>query len=86
MRLGYVRFVGEYIVDLDNNEMVEHAMDYLEEDIKSAVKDRTVRELLDGYPDPVTNDLPRLGLSKEDISECCQEFIKKPKKGKKCQK
>jgi hypothetical protein len=76
MRLGYVRFVGEYIADLDNAPMVEHALDYLEEDIKEAVKNGTLRKLLDGYPDAV------MALKEDNISDCCQEFIKKPKKVK----
>jgi hypothetical protein len=38
MRLGKVSFKSEYIVDLDNEDMVQHAKDAIVEDLESAVR------------------------------------------------
>ncbi len=38
MRLGRVEYSLGYIVDLDNEEMVQHAKDAIFEDIQAAIK------------------------------------------------
>jgi len=38
MRLGKVQVTFEYVVDLDNQEMVDYAKESIREDIDSAVK------------------------------------------------
>lgn len=44
MRIGVVRLSLEYVVDLDNEEMVQHAMNALYDDIHYQVKYNSVHE------------------------------------------
>lgn len=61
MRMGYVRFVIEYAVDLDNPLQVENAMDFVCEDVNSAVKFNE----LEGYIETVEDS----SLTEDDIHE-----------------
>lgn len=44
MRMGKVRILDEYVVDLDNEEMVEHAKDALIEDVFNTIKFDSVQD------------------------------------------
>jgi hypothetical protein len=61
MRMGYVRFVIEYAVDLDNPEQVEIAKDFVCEDIDSAVRFNET----EGYIEIVEDS----SLTEDDIHE-----------------
>jgi len=62
MRLGRVRVSTEYVVDLDNKEMVDHAKDCIVEDINNAIKYFEVYGLLE-------IDTDGHGLEESDIPE-----------------
>jgi len=62
MRLGRVRVSIEYVVDLDNKEMVDHAKDCIVEDIDNAVKFNEEHTLLE-------IDTDGHGLEESDIPE-----------------
>ena len=52
MRLGTIRYLVEYVVDLDNAEMVEAARAFIEEeilaDVEEAHPDRYIVEIVTG--------------------------------------
>jgi len=66
MRLGRVRVLHEYVIDLDNKEMVDHAKEALAEDIFSAVKYNEVGHLLE-------IDRDGHGLEESDIADFLKE-------------
>jgi len=68
MRLGKVRIAHEYVVDLDNEEMVDHAKVALCEDIYSAMKYNEVDAL-------ITVDKNGQGVTESDIPEFLTEEI-----------
>jgi hypothetical protein len=61
MRMGYVRLVIDYAVDLDNPEQVEIAKDFVCEDVDSAVKFNEI----EGYIEIVEDS----SLTEDDIHE-----------------
>lgn len=44
MRLGRISFTTDYVVDLDNEAMVAHAMTVIQEDLFSVYKDDSIEE------------------------------------------
>jgi len=68
MRMGYVRFVIEYAVDLDNPLQIENAMDFVCEDVDNAVKFNE----LEGYIETVEDS----SLTEDDIHEGIIELSK----------
>ena len=62
MRLGKVSITHEYVVDLDNKDMVDHAKESLKEDIDSMVKYNEVDHAIS----IIKNSK---GLSQNDIPE-----------------
>jgi len=68
MRLGKVRFVCEYVVDLDDDNMVFQAEDCIVEDVCNAIKYREVCEWLDIAEDKTltANDIPEFLREKEN--------------------
>jgi len=69
MRMGKVRFVIEYAVDLDNPEQVECAKDFVTEDVYSATKYYDT----DGYIDEVEDPLLTVADIHEGIIELTSE-------------
>jgi hypothetical protein len=67
MRLGVVKFSAEYVVDLDNSEMVEHARDAVFEDVTNAIKHGEVASWIKEVEDQNADegDIPEFLL--EDI-------------------
>jgi hypothetical protein len=64
MRLGVVK-IHEYVVDLDNEEMVDDAKDALWEDISNAIK-------FNEYPNFTVEE--REGLSESEIPDFLKEM------------
>jgi hypothetical protein len=62
MRLGKVKIQIEYVVDLDDEEMVQHAFDALYEDLCGACKYDSIHDVLE-----ITEEDP--SLKQEDIPE-----------------
>jgi len=60
MRLGRVKINREYIVDLDNQEMVDHAKESVCEDFSEMLKSDTVYDsvIVEPAPDASENDIP----------------------------
>jgi hypothetical protein len=60
MKLGRVIFDLGYVVDLENQEMVDHAKDCIYEDIMSAIKYNEVHNYLEVVeaPDASEGDIP----------------------------
>ena len=72
MRLGRVVLKIGYVVDLDNQEMVDHGKDCAYEDIMNAVKYDEVHNWIDVVPAPDAseNDIPEFLLPEpEDEDE-----------------
>ena len=69
MRLGRVGFVIEYVVDLDDEKMVEEAIDYIHEDVINLVKFDEFYDYLDFSEDKSLkrSDIPAFLL--EDMNE-----------------
>lgn len=67
MRMGKVRIHNEYIVNLDNEAMVDHAKDALIEDIFNAVKFDEVQDGIEIVEDAT--------LTEEDIPDFLKEEI-----------
>jgi hypothetical protein len=67
MRLGKVRLVSEYVVNLDNEDMVEDAKICLYEDIMNAVKFDELPSYIDVVeaPEACESDIPEF-LKRED--------------------
>jgi hypothetical protein len=70
---GKIEFKISYTVDLDNEAMVEEAMQCVFEDVMNAVKHDEVAEQIKIVPDPAANpqDIPEflLSISKENDEE-----------------
>ena len=66
MRLGRVRIAHEYVVDLDNKEMVDHAKDALIEDMQNIAK-------YDEYHHAIEIDKDGHGLEESDIPDFLKE-------------
>lgn len=62
MRLGKVKLHLEYVVDLDNESMVDHAKDALLDDIMDSYKYNTLHRLIE-----ITEQ--DANLKQEDIAE-----------------
>lgn len=52
MRLGKISFTTDYVVDLDNEEMVAHAMAVIQEDLFSVYKDDSIEDYVHIEEDP----------------------------------
>ena len=68
MRLGKVSYKIEYMVDLDNEEMVDHGKDCVYEDVMSAVKFEGVYDgiKIEPAPDACEGDIPEFLLDNDD--------------------
>jgi hypothetical protein len=56
MRLGKVHISHSYVVDLDNKDMVEHAMDSLHEDLMNSYKREKLYTLIKAVEAPEANE------------------------------
>jgi len=65
MKLGRVGFISSYVVDLDDDVMVDRAIDCLYEDITNAVKNNELEYSIGVLP----NNVDPVDLSEEDIPE-----------------
>jgi len=70
MRLGKVKIISEYIVDLDNEEMVQHAKDALYEDFFNIVTFGDTQE----FDFLVDIDKDNTGLKESDIPDFLKEL------------
>lgn len=68
MRLGKVIFNLEYVVDLDNNKMVEDAKEILIEDVESAIRHNEATNLVEvvDSPDSKESDIPSFLLELDE--------------------
>ena len=68
MRLGRVQISHSYVVDLDNQEMVEHGKEALFEDLMNAVKFDELWSNIQVEKDPEAseNDIPEFLLDIEE--------------------
>lgn len=71
MKLGKVVVSAEYVVDMDNEEMVRHAKDCLWEDVMCAVKYDELGEWLDVVeaPDADESDIPEFLLDEDEEND-----------------
>lgn len=46
MRLGRISFTTDYVVDLDNKDMVYHAMTAIQEDLFGVYKDDSIEDYI----------------------------------------
>ena len=46
MRLGRISFTTDYVVDLDNEDMVYHAMTAIQEDLFGVYKDDSIEDYI----------------------------------------
>ena len=67
MRLGRVYFNASYVVDLDNQDMVDHAKECVYEDVENSVKHNEVACWIYTEEDP--------SLTEGDIAEFMTEDI-----------
>lgn len=65
MRLGTIRYLVEYVVDLDNAEMVENAIDSIYEDVRSGDEGSRVKIVTTG--NERTEQIP--AFLTEDVEE-----------------
>ena len=68
-RLGIVRFTMKYVVDLDDEEMVQEAKDCLYEDIMNSCKFEEIHHNIDVEADPTATweDVP--DFLKEEVGD-----------------
>ena len=59
MRLGKVQIIFEYVVDLDNKDMIDYAKESIEEDIVSAIR----------HDGGIYGDIP-FNILNETMDEC----------------
>lgn len=68
MRLGRISFTTDYVVDLDNADMVAHAMSVIQEDLFGVYKDDSIEDYVHIEED--------FTLTEEMIHEFLYEFHK----------
>lgn len=68
MRLGKVKISYEYVVDLDNESMVEQAKDALFEDISNSIKYEELGQIIttEETPNASENDIPDFLLEEDE--------------------
>jgi hypothetical protein len=68
MKLGKVIFDLGYVVDINNQEMVDHAMECIHEDIMNAVKYNEIPNWLEVIeaPDASEGDIPEFLLEEQE--------------------
>jgi len=68
MRLGRVEFNIGYVIDLDNENMVDHAKEAIQEDIESAIRNGVSINIVTDYDGITEGDIPEFLLDEDE--EC----------------